>query len=202
MDIFKKIKDLLEAKSKKKLIENTVLVVIIGIIAIFAGSSFLSGNDKKDIEDGTVQSIQSTESIETAANVSSNTGETEIKLKYILTQIEGAGRVDVMITYSAGKENVPAYDTKISENSTDEKDSGGGTRKITQKSKDTSMVFSDGRNGDKNPVIIKELEPSVRGVLVVAEGASDPQVREKLGRAVQVLLDIPVHRIQIIERKK
>lgn len=199
MYIFKRFKELLETKNRKKLIENAVIVIIIGVVIIIAGSSFLSGQEKTSKQN---LPAQSAESIETSGSVSENSSETELKLKNILSQVEGAGRVDVMITYSTGKENIPAYDIKTSESSTDEKDSGGGTRKITQSSSDTAIVYRNGQNGEKSPAFIKELEPLVKGVLVVAEGASDPQVREKLARAVQVLMDISVHRIQIIERKK
>ena len=199
MEIFNRFKELLETKNRRKLIENAVMVIIIGVIIIIAGSTFFSGKDKPEARDSLAES---TESVQTSAAAATSSGDTELKLKYILSQIDGAGKVEVMITYSTGKENIPAYDTKTSENSTDEKDSGGGTRKISQSSSDSAIVFKSGVNGEKIPVIIKEIEPVVKGVLVVAEGASNPQVREKLNRAVQVLLDIPVHKIQVIERKK
>ena len=198
MELFNRFKELLETKNRRKLVENAVIVIIIGIIVIIVGSTFFSEKDKTEDRDLT----KSTESTDTSATVTSSSGDMEQKLKYILSQVQGAGKVEVMITYSTGKENIPAYDTKTSESNTDEKDSGGGTRKISQSSSDSTMVFESSENGEKTPVIIKEIEPVVKGVLIVAEGSSDPQVREKLNRAVQVLLDIPVHRIQVIERKK
>lgn len=197
MNILKRLRGLVQSKNRKKIIENTVIVAIIGIIAIIAGSTFLSGGKKPPQPEA-----GSPGTAEVATAYSGNTGDTETKLKNILSQVEGAGKVDVMVTYISGKENIPAYDTKESDNTTDEKDSGGGTRKIAQSSNDSAIVFKNGANGEKSPVIIKELEPAVKGVLVVAEGASDPQVREKLARSVQVLLDIPLHKIQVIERKK
>lgn len=199
MEIFNRFKELLESKNRRKLIENAAIIIIIGVIIIIVGSTFFSGKEKPAANDS---NTPGTDSIETSAAVTKTSDDMETKLKYILSQVEGAGKVEVMITYSTGKENIPAYDTKTSENSTDEKDSGGGTRKIAQSSSDSAMVFQNGENGDKTPVIIKEIEPVAKGVLVVAEGASDPQVREKLNRAVQVLLDIPVHKIQVMERKK
>ncbi len=199
MKIISYFKELLENKNRRKLIENAVIVIIIGIIIIIAGTTFFSGKGKQEAKDPLEKGTGSTE---VSAAVTPNAGDTEQKLKFILSQVEGAGKVEVMITYLTGKENIPAFDTKTSENNTDEKDSGGGTRKISQSSSDSTMVFKSGENGEKSPVIIKEIEPVVKGVLVVAEGASNPQVCEKLSRAVQVLLDIPVHKIQVIERKK
>ena len=199
MEIFNRFREMFETKNRRKLIENSVIVIIIGIIIIIAGSTFFSG--KGEPEAG-ASLPQGSETTETAAAAASGAGDMEAKLKNILSQVEGAGKVEVMITYSAGKENIPAYDTQKSENSTDEKDSGGGTRKITQSSSDSAVVFKSGANGEKTPLILKEIEPVVKGVLIVADGAASPQVCDRINKAVQVLLDIPVHRIQVIERKK
>jgi hypothetical protein len=199
MDLIKKIKKMLESKNRKKLIQDAFIVVIIGVIIIIAGKSFFPG---KEVDDKKTQTDNTT--VAANSDISSNTGysETEVKLRSILTQISGAGKVDVMVTYSVSKENVPAYDVKKSESNTEEKDSGGGTRKIDQNSYESSIVYENSQNGSKNPVIIKELEPVVKGVLVVAEGASNPEVKEKICKAVQVLMDVPIHKIQVVERKK
>ena len=42
--------------------------------------------------------------------------------------------------------------------------------------------------------------PKVKGV-VVADGGGDLTVRENLLRAVEVLLDVPVHKVQVYEEK-
>ena len=198
MEILKSFKKLLENKDKKKIIENTVIVIIIGVIIIVAGSSFFSKKKAPETE----PYVKSAADTQTSAAGEYTSSETELKLKSILSSVEGAGKVEVMITYSVSKESIPAYDTKTSENNTDEKDSGGGTRKIAQSSLESSVVFQEGNNGAKIPVLIKENDPVVKGVLVVAEGASEPQVREKLRKAVKALLDVEEHRIEIIERKK
>lgn len=198
MDMFKGIKKTIDKKDKKKLIENTVIVIIIGIIILIAGTSFFS--KKKTPEAGSY--VKANEAAEASASADITFNDTERKLKEILSNVKGAGKVDVMITYSASKESIPAYDTKTSENSTDEKDSGGGTRKIAQSSSESTIVFQDGQNGGKTPVLIRENEPVVKGVLVIAEGASEPEVKNMLGKAVQVVLDVPLHKIEIIERKK
>ena len=49
------------------------------------------------------------------------------------------------------------------------------------------------------PIVLYEKEPTVRGVVVVAEGAADFSVREKLQAAVQAATGIPVSRIEVFE---
>lgn len=199
MDLLKRLKEMTENKNRKKLIENAVIIIIIGVILIIAGRSFFPATNSKGKQ---VDTPKSTDTANVSGDNTTAYSDTEVELKSILSQISGAGKVDVMITYSVSKENVPAYDVKKSESKTDEKDSGGGTRKLEQSSYDSSIVYENSQNGEKNPVILKELEPVAKGVLVVAEGAANPEVREKLSRAVQVLMDIPIHKVSVIERKK
>ena len=54
----------------------------------------------------------------------------------------------------------------------------------------------------KKPIILKEVLPEVKGVVVVADGASDTLIKERLVNAVKVLFDIPIHKIQVFERKQ
>ena len=200
MNILKRLKGMLEGKSRKKLIENAVIIIIIGIIVIIAAGTFLSGN-KNTADIGKTTAVQ--ESTQAVALTQSGTVDsTEDELAAILSKVQGVGRVDVMITYVSGKENIPAYDTKKSESSTDEKDSGGGTRSISQGEYDSSVVYEDRQGGGKSPIILKELQPVVKGVVVVADGAGSPEVKERILSAVQVLVDVPVHRIQVIQMKK
>ena len=199
MDIIKRIREMIAGQSRRKLIENTAIVIIIGVIVIIAGGTLFSGNksggsQKEQQKAGnTVDGSQ----LKTAAQ-----GDTEIRLKSLLSQIQGVGKVDVMITYYTTRENVPAYDINKNQSSTEEKDNEGGTRSISQEEYDSTLVYEDSAAGGKIPVILKELEPEVRGVLVVAEGADSVEVREGICNAVTVVLDIPVHRIQVAQRKK
>jgi stage III sporulation protein AG len=107
-----------------------------------------------------------------------------------------------MVTYVSSKEIVPAYDSKNSENNTSEKDSGGGTRSIGQSSRENGVAYEEVQGGSRKPIILKELLPEVKGVVIVADGASDPEVKEDLTRATQILLDVPIHKVSVFDRKK
>jgi stage III sporulation protein AG len=200
MDVFKTVKALLDGKNRKKLIENTVIVIIIGIIIIIAGGTLFKGGSantaRKDSASKTKQDITQ------GGTTASSGDELETRLGELLLQMKGVGRVDVMVTYSASKQNVPAYDVKKNTSKTQEKDSGGGTRSISSEEYDSALAYEDSAGGGKQPVILKKLEPEVKGVLIVAEGAGDTVVREQIVSAVTVLLDIPAHKVQVVPRKK
>ena len=47
------------------------------------------------------------------------------------------------------------------------------------------------------PFIIKENKPQVEGVLVLAEGADDVNIKNAIIQSVSSLLDVPVHKIAV-----
>lgn len=199
MDIIKRIKELIAGQNRKKLIENTAIVIIVGVIVIIAGGTMFEGKKTGISQEGQKRAGNAADVSQMTVSVEDNM---EIKLKSILSQMQGVGEVDVMITFSTTRENVPAYDIKKIQSSTEEKDSGGGTRSVNQEEYDSTPAYEDSSAGGKTPVILKELKPEVKGVLVVAEGADSVEVRERVINAVKVVLDIPVHKVQVVQRKK
>lgn len=199
MDIIKRIKDWINKRDRKKLIENTAIVVIIGIIIIIAGSTiFISNKTGAAVQ----QQQKAGNTIEAGHQNTSSSDLLEAKLKTVLAQIHGVGKVDVMITYESSGEEIPAYDIRKSESNTQEKDSEGGTRSVTEEDSDSALAYEDAPEGGKVPVILKETEPEVRGVLVVAEGADNIAVRQRVISAVTVVLDVPAHKVEVAQRKK
>ncbi len=201
--IVRKIKEWIAKQDRKKLIENTAIIIIIGVIIIIAGSTIFS---KKSVD----PEISPTETEPQVAGMTAHdtalpapaSDALESRLKELLNQVQGVGKVDVMITYATTSENVPAYDIKKSVGNTEEKDSEGGTRNVSEEEFESALTYEDSRSGGKSPVILKQLEPQVKGVLVVAEGADCVEVRDRIINAVAVVLDVPVHKVQVAQRKK
>jgi len=203
-DIFKKF---LNGQDKRKILENSIIVIIIGVILIVAGGTIFTKNvdiysstnkqDNFNLEPSERNVVNSNDSVEVSNSVSKNS--LEERMEKILSQIEGVGKVSVMITYEAGTERVPAYDKSERRNETQEEDNNGGKRTITQNDLESKVVYEE-QNGTKKPIILKEIEPIVKGVVVVAEGGGDPTVKENLVKAVQALVDIAPHKVQVFEK--
>ncbi|HOM01343.1 MAG TPA: stage III sporulation protein AG [Acetivibrio sp.] len=202
-ETIERFKNMLDKDKNNKWGENLVILIIIGMIVIIAGGTLFGGNDKKKDEGKGIKN-EDTASTREVLNVDADDGKSQLEkdIENILGKIQGVGKVSVMITYASGKEIVPYTDVKRSDNSTDERDSSGGTRRAVQNSYESSIVYEENEKGVKKPIITKELMPEVKGVLVVAEGASDATVRENLIHSVKVLLDIPAHKIQVVEGRK
>jgi stage III sporulation protein AG len=118
----------------------------------------------------------------------------ERKLENILSQIKGAGEVNVMITLQNTTEKVPAVNTTKNQENTSEKDSQGGVRETLKE--DTVYEIVTKENEDSF-ITLKEINPEVNGVIVVAQGADDAVVKEKLYEAVKTVLGISGSKVDV-----
>jgi len=196
------IKNIISNQDKKRVVENCIIIIIIGIVIIVAGGTIFKKKDTGLGREYLQESKQNTGNEEsTGISKDSENISIESKLEKVLSQIAGVGKVSVMITYVSGSEKVPAYDIRKSENSTDEKDDRGGSRVITQRDSEEKVAYEEIQSGTKKPIILKEKEPEVKGVVVVADGAAEPVVKENLIRAIQTLMDVPIHKVQVFDGK-
>ncbi len=183
---------LLEKFNNKKMIENLVIFLILAIIVMIVINYIFDSHTEK-IQTATPNQNEDTMTL--VATVDEN----EEKLKNILSLINGAGEVNVMISYSNETEKIPMTDMKTTTTVINEKDSGGGERKTEETSVEESIIYEESNN-TKQPVIKQKILPEMIGVIVVAEGARSATVRENIINAVEAVLEVPSHRIQVFAR--
>ncbi|TYR82453.1 stage III sporulation protein AG [Priestia megaterium] len=124
----------------------------------------------------------------------------ESQLKDVLEQINGVSKVEVIVNLDATESKIYEKNTVTQRQSTDETDREGGTRKVEDTSTDEKLVIV--RSGDQEkPVIVKTEKPKVRGVLVVAKGADNIEVKKWIIEAVTRSLDIASHRVAVLPKK-
>lgn len=113
----------------------------------------------------------------------------------ILAKIKGAGKVDVSITLASGGQKT--YATNIRhDNRESQENNGQGSKTSLEQSNTEDIAVSSG-----NPLLVEEKTPEILGVLVVADGARLPDLREKITNATATLLSIPVHKVQVMPRE-
>ncbi len=110
--------------------------------------------------------------------------ETEQRLCAVVSDIAGAGACRVMVTLQNGVEYV--YATEHRANTDREEDDGRVSERDDTESSVIVVDTGDGREG----LLVTEMQPTVRGVVVVCEGGDNERVRESIVRAVTVALDI------------
>lgn len=178
-----------KGQNSKKQIENIVIFLVLLIIVIIVINS-LFNDEKKDIKEVQKEVISIDEK---------NDNDLEKGLKNILSKISGVGSVDVMVSYSNTILQVPMYDTKENTTVVEESDKNGGVRKTKEIANEQSIIYEE-KNSTKIPAIKQTIMPEVIGVIVVAEGAESQVVKENIKNAVEAVVNISAHRIQVFAK--
>ena len=135
--------------------------------------------------------------------------ELEKRLEQILGGMEGITSVDVMITLSATSEKVLEKSIQLEEIGHDgksreeiEKGSGESLEKsVTSSLNKKNEALLTGNTSGSMPYIIKEMSPSIQGVVVAAKGNITQTKIRDISEAVQALFGIEAHKIKVIEKK-
>ncbi len=157
-----KIKQLL--KGDKKVSIGIYILLLLGVALLAIGSFCENGK------------ISQAEAVaEDKANVSDYTSALEARLENILSSIEGAGKVRVMlVAENSGSISV-------------EKDGSGESSK--------TVVLA--KQGGSEPLVLAENEPGIKGALIVAEGGGSDRVRAQLAEAAATALGLGLHRVKV-----
>lgn len=177
------LKKLHGLNAKKKTQYLAVLLVVAIILAIYFSSLDTGGAKITD---------DKAEAGAPAETISSDT-EMEDRLKRVLSKVDGVGDVDVIINYESTAERVPAFSEDRQVSKSDSQDTSSET---TSEKSDIATVQG---NGASEALIVKENQPEVRGVIVVAQGAEDISVRMNLLNAVTTLLNVSADKVEILK---
>ena len=152
----------LKLKLKKVKLEHLIIIcVIIAIVAIFLSGTGLSSQ-------------------ETSSNVEAYVSALESKLSNKLSEVYGAGKVEVLISVRNEGRTEIATEKKTTSN----------TDGIQV---DESPVLVSGK-----PIVLSEFYPEIVGVIIIAKGADDLKVRIALLSAAQTFLNITSDKIEIL----
>lgn len=180
-----------EKKDNKKNIENLVVLAIVLIVTIIAINYIWKGGNNKNKSDSNKMLAEANiiEETETASN-----NDLEQKLKKILSNINGVGEVEVLITYSQTSVINPVYNEDLGESITEEEDTSGGKRTISTTNNKKEVVCSD------NKVITQSVtSPQIQGAVIIAKGASDVNVKANIIQAVEAATGLSTYKIQVFE---
>ncbi|RBP65273.1 stage III sporulation protein AG [Alkalibaculum bacchi] len=196
----RKMIDKIRNMNEKEKVLNIGLICIIGVVMVLVSNFFRSADNPK----GTSANMaEQQEVVQTTSSQPLSDYQSSIQkdLKSILGKIEGVGNIDVMITFESLDKKEIAYNTQESNNTTTENDNQGGERVIEESQKNLNAIMVN-KNGSNEPLIITENYPSIKGVIVVADGASNPDIKYNLLKCVENVLDLPSHKVMIYSRKK
>ena len=186
LEIWKKAVSIFNTDKKIKWI---VLIGMIGILLILL-SEILPQNTKTP-QDAVSVSIDN----ETFCR------QAEEKIYNLVSSIQGVGEAQVWVTLESGTEYVYLQEEIRNTDTTKDYDSEG-VKTLREKDNSEQKYILVNKNGEEQPLLQKQLEPTVQGVVIVCEGAGSAQVNEQVVNAVTCALGISSNRVYVAQLTK
>lgn len=172
MEYLEKIKTMSLKRKKENLV--LILVLLVGLL-ICMNVIFKNDEENKVTEEKIEEQREKQSSIEE-------------KICEVLSQIAGVSDVSLVINYVDNGENEIVYDTK-------EEYLENGTVSSMQR----SVAYNE-ENGDKTAIISIKNSPKVEGVIVVAKGVENIELKQKIASSLANLLGIASYKVQVFEK--
>jgi len=183
--------------SDSQKVSKLVMVLVVGLFLLIVSNAFFNRQEAPAKPAGT-----ELDELEEAMFINETRHELDMerRLEEALSLIEGAGQVRVLLNITNNSEVVISQDTIIDESIIKETDDSGGVREVFNTKTDIRNVIVT-ENGNQRPIVLKEYDPRVEGVVIIAEGGGQAEVQEALIRSVQTLMSIEPHRIVVVRMK-
>ncbi|BCK00528.1 stage III sporulation protein AG [Anaerocolumna chitinilytica] len=193
-------------KEKKKITlkeigpARLVMLLMAGIFLVLVSLPNLTSSDKKTKEPSVSSKSLVSQSSDSAKDETKlYVTDLEDRLKKVLMKVDGIGAVEVMITLKGSKEEVILKDRPYTNESVNEVDGEGGSRNSDKTEQSDTTIMVEGSDGVKKPYILKEIEPEVEGILVIAQGGDRAVIQSEIIDAVQVLFGVPSHKVKVMK---
>ncbi len=183
--------------NNKKKIENILVFIVILAITIVA-INYIWNGDESSKSSNEVPEAENTNSVVQVSTDTSN-DQNEEKLANILSNIEGVGKVKVLLTYSQTSTYVPIYNENLKESNTTETDSAGGSRTVEESDSQKEVIYKEDGNGNREPVTQSIIRPKIEGAIITAEGANNADVKTAIVQAVEAATGLATHKIQVFK---
>lgn len=150
--------------------EQWILLLLAGILimTIFFPSE---QSAKRSTE---ITAVEETEAAQAEEENLSEIALYEKKLETLLSGMEGAGKVKVMITETVSRERQVEKDEE-------------------------STVYERDSQGRETPYVSRSIAPKIEGVLVLAQGGENAVVAKNITDAVVALFGIEAHKIKVMK---
>lgn len=106
------------------------------------------------------------------------------ELRYTISQIDGVGETEILLSIASTEEVIYASDTS----------------KSSSDNYDESTVILSNSNSDE-ALVIKKIYPEFKGVAVVCEGGDSPQIKLEIMQLIMSVCDISSDKISISKMK-
>ncbi len=188
----KMIQKLLTRLTEQKKYRRILIMVGLGLIAVIFLSSFLEKTPAKENEPIAIATGQTIEDY--AAGL-------EAELAEMISHIKGVGNVQVMVTIEKGVENIYATEQKSSKQITNDQSADFDRKNQEQDQTETTYILVKDADGGQKAISVTQIQPVVKGVVVVCDGGDNIQTEQKIINAVTTALDISSAKVCVVSAK-
>lgn len=179
--------------------DQWLVVFLAGILAAVIALP-IKGDEKSSPD--TIFLENSTEETRLRKEDSAQTiAELEARLEEILSQMDGAGQVRVMISGRDNGEKIVEKDVPLQQSNVQE-EGEGSARTSSDETKEETTVYVRDADGGETPYVRQELSPNITGVLVLAEGGDNAVVEKNITDAVKALFGLEAHKIKVMKMQE
>ena len=188
-----------QTKGDKKKIESIIFLIIILIVTVLIINNVWTGDskDSKVQNDKVLAKVLESDT----TNETSEYYTLQQDLENILETMEGVGKVKVLINYAETSTTVAMYNETKTESTTEETDTEGGRRNVTQTDTQKEIAYTS-ETGKSAPITEKIVMPIIEGAVITAEGAGNVNVKSNIISATQAVTGLATHKIQVFQMQR
>lgn len=178
MAVIERLKKLAESDKWRRIIIGAAVALMLLLLLSSVSCNGIGGSSSEKKQDSVIQE-----------NFSDLEKDLERRLELLISEIDGAGKVSVMVTLDTSSRLV--YDKNVRTDGSLESTPDGFSE---THEKQTDVVLA---GSSKEPLRIGTVQPQVRGAAVVCSGASDPVIQARVANLVANALGIGISRVYV-----
>lgn len=121
----------------------------------------------------------------------------ENSLKEMVSSIKGAGNTKVLVTLESSEETVYATEEKKNKQATEDKSEGQMSKKKESDDCEKKYITVRDADGTEHALSVTQIQPTVKGVVVVCDGGDNPEVQKRVTDAIKTALNITSKRVYV-----
>lgn len=194
-----------------KIGKDRFLILIIGGLLLLVITYPLPSSSKKESggagkggNTGVTKTVDASSGSNNALRTDTETNytkETETRLAGVLSNINGAGKVQVFLSFSDFGMSVVEKDVSYTRNNEDRRGESTQNTSVLNTENSEETIYTTNESGNKVPFVNKITTPRVSGVLVVAQGGGNENIQKEMKEAIMALFGIEEHKIKVVKMK-
>ena len=119
----------------------------------------------------------------------------EENLKNIISEISGVGNTKVLVTLENSMQNVYATEQKKNKEAVEDKNENERSKRQESNEIETKYITIKDSDGTEKALSVMQIQPTVKGVVVICSGGDNIDVKNKVIEAVKTALNITSKRV-------